>query len=290
MIPTARELERSLADDLAWVARELRSTIVEVAPVSPLRGHDRPRAAFRLTLADGRRLKLRRLRSPERALELARLVERLRELGLPQMVLLRAEALVVDWLDGAPYADGSGEPDRVEEAGRLLGRIHATPTFDGLALPALRSTTAELAEMADELERLLRAGRLDPDTGKRLAAAARERDPGGAVCGIVHGDFCAENFVIDGDGKLRVVDNEGLELAPLARDLARVWSRWPLPEVAWRRFLAAYRASGGLGVEAGELALWKLRSLVRSAWYRFTYGLPGDEAALAKLRSLLESL
>ena len=142
----------------------------------------------------------------------------------------------------------------------------------------------------DELAVLVRAGRLESDTAERCKAAVRERDPGRALCGIVHGDFCAENFVIDAAGRLRVIDNESLELAPLARDLARVWARWPLPEAGWRRFLAAYHAAGGAAAEPAELALWKLRNLARSAWYRFTYAMPGESDSLARLRSLLESL
>ncbi len=261
-----------------------------MAPVSPLRGREVPRAAFRLTLADGRRLKLRRLRSAERAAELARLVTRLCDVGIPQVVASGAELLLVDWLDGTPLGAGDREPERVEQAASLLARIHATPTFDGLALPVDRETAAERLEMTQELAALERAGRLDADTLESLTAAAREHDPGRAASGIVHGDFCAENFVIDGGGQLRVVDNEGIELGHFARDLARVWSRWPLPETSWRRFLAAYRASGGQRVEDADLAFWKLRSLVRSAWYRVSYRLAGDEAALARLRSQAERL
>jgi len=289
-MPTAQELERALADDLAWAESELGSEIAEVTPVSPLRGRDRPRAAFRLTLVDGRKLKLRRMHDPERAAELARLTERLRDLGIPQVVLLRAEALAVEWLDGTPLREGPGHADRIEEAARLLGRIHATPAFDGLALPVLRPTAAELLGMEAELAILVGEGRLAVDTAASLAAAARERDPGRALHGIVHGDFCAENFVIDGDGRLLVIDNEGLEVGLLARDLARVWSRWPMPATAWDRFLAAYRSAGGIRTEGEDLVVWKIRTLVRSAWYRVTYRLAGDDDALAKLRSLLEGL
>ncbi len=289
-LPTAEELERALADDLAWTEAALGSKIAEVAPISPLRGRHRPRTAFRLTLADGRRLKLRRMRSPERAADLARLVERLRDLGIPQVVLSRAEALVVDWLDGTPFNEGLDPSGRREEAARLLGRIHATATFDGLALPVARPTAPELLAMAEELAFLVRARRLDSDTTERLLAAARARDPGRSLHGIVHGDFCVENLVIDGDDRLRVVDNEGIEVGPLAWDLARVWSRWPMPESAWERFLAAYRSAGGADVDGPELAVWKIRSLVRSAWYRVGYRLAGDDAALARLRSLLERL
>ena len=289
-MPTAHELERALADDLAWASSQLGSEIAEVAVVSPLRGRGRPRAAFRLTLADGRRLKLRRMESPERAAELARLTGRLCDLGIPRVVLLRAEALTVEWLDGTPLREGPGHVDRIEEAARLLGQIHATSGFDGLALPVLRPTAAELLAMQEELAILVRKGKLTSDTRERLTAAARERDPGRALYGIVHGDFCAENLVIDGESRLRVVDNEGLEVGPLARDLARVWSRWPMPAAAWDRFLAAYRSGGGIHAEDGDLDVWKLRTLVKSAWYRVTRRLHGDDDALAKLRSLLEGL
>jgi aminoglycoside phosphotransferase (APT) family kinase protein len=287
---TEPELERALAEDLAWAWSELGSEMVEVTPVSPLRGADRPRAAFCLRLADGRQLKLRRMRSPDRAAELARLTGSLREVGIPQVVLLRADALAVEWVEGTPLGDGPGCSDRIEEAARLLGRIHAMPGFDGLALPVLRPTAPALLGMHEELATLMRERRLDADAGKRLMATARERDPGRVLHGIVHGDFCAENLVIDGDSRLRVIDNEGLEIASLARDLARVWSRWPMPADAWDRFLAAYVSAGGIRVAEGDLELWKILTLVRSAWYRVTYRLAGDGAALAKLRSLLEEL
>lgn len=287
---TEQDLDRALGHDLTWVRSELGSEISEVTPISPLRGPDRPRVAFRLTLADGRQLKLRRMRSAERATELARLTESLSALGIPQVVLLREEVLAVEWLDGTPLREGPGHPDRIEEAARLLGRIHAMPGFDGLVLPVLRATEPELLGLREELAILVRDERLEADTGQRLMTAAHERDPGRALYGIVHGDFCAENFVIDGDSRLRVVDNEGLEVGPLALDLARVWSRWPMPAAAWDRFLEAYRSAGGVHAAGEDLFVWKIRTLVRSAWYRVTHRLAGDADALAKLRSLLESL
>jgi hypothetical protein len=63
-----------------------------------------------------------------------------------------------------------------------------------------------------------------------------------------------------------------------------------MPATAWDRFLAAYRSAGGIHAEGDDLVVWKLRTLVRSAWYRVTRRLAGDDDALAKLRSLLEGL
>jgi aminoglycoside phosphotransferase (APT) family kinase protein len=287
---TKQDLERALAEDLAWVASELRSEISEVTAVSPLRGRDRPRAAFRVRLADGRQLKLRRMRSPERAAQVARLTGSLRDLGVPQVVLLRAGALAVEWVEGTPLREGPGHPDRIEEAGRLLGRIHATPAFEGLSLPVLRPTAPDLLGMREELATLVREGRLEADTGERLMAAAHERDPGSALHGIVHGDFCAENLVIDGDSRLRVVDNEGLEIGPLARDLARAGSRWPMPAAAWERFVAAYRSAGGIHAADEVLEFWRIPIQVRSAHFRVSHRLAGDAEALARVQSLLERL
>jgi aminoglycoside phosphotransferase (APT) family kinase protein len=290
MPQTAQELASALERDLAWIASELGSRIAEAAPVSPLRGLDRPRAAFRLRLEDGRELKLRRMRSPERAAELAQLTEQLRDLGVPRVVLRREEALVAEWVPGSPQCESPAEPGRLEEAARLLGRIHATPRFDGFALPALRPVDAELLALEEELAALVRGSRLAPETAARLLAAARERAPGRALHGIVHGDFCAENLVIDREGRLRVIDNEGIEVGPLARDLARVQTRWPMPAADWDRFLAAYRSAAGSEAAGEDLAVWRIRSRVRSAWYRATHGMSGAEEALAELRRPLEDL
>jgi aminoglycoside phosphotransferase (APT) family kinase protein len=104
---------------------------------------------------------------------------------------------------------------------------------------------------------------------------------------VTHGDFCAENLVFDTEGRLRVVDNESLGVGILALDLARVWARWPMAEAAWHEFLTAYRDGGGLPTQEADLRPWKLRTLVRSAWYRLCYGLSGTERALAELENLL---
>lgn len=280
--------EEQLAQDLDWAASALGSQIVDVAAVSPLRGRDVPRAAFRLTLADGRQLKLRRLRSAERVTELVRLLAALRDLGIPQVAAAGAELLVVDWLAATPLAAAANEPERIEQAAQLLAGIHATPAFEGLALPELRPSGPELLALEEEVRVLERAGSMARDTAQRLAAVIRERDPGRLACGIVHGDFCAENLVVDAGGRLRVIDNEALELGPFLRDVARVWSRWPLAEPEWARFLSAYRASGGQPIGTADLELWQLRSLVLSAWYRTKHGRAGVADVLARLRSLLE--
>jgi aminoglycoside phosphotransferase (APT) family kinase protein len=284
-----RDLERAIESDLSWVASRLGSAVTEMAPVSPLRGRDRPRAAFRLTLADGRRLKLRRLRSPERAEDLSRLLGRLRELGLPRVLLRREEALVVEWVDGVPLEEQPADADRIGEAAELLGRIHATPSFDGLRLPVTRSTRDELRAMQDELSILVRAGRLEAVTATRLARSARRCDPGRALQGIVHGDFCAENLVVDARGRIRVVDNEALQVGFLGLDLARVWSRWPLPEPTWQGFLSSYRRWGAGPADDEALLVWKLRILVKSAWYRVARRFPGADEALGRLHALLEA-
>jgi len=285
-LPPPEELARALSRDLRWLASELGSAVAAAHPVSPLRGVDRPRTAFRVDLADGRRVKLRRMKTPERAAELARLLERLADRGLPRPLLRRDAALVVEWIEGAPLASDPVPLADLREAARLLAAIHAVASFDGERLPAARSAGAELCALREQLDVLVDAGALAAGEAEALAARAEARWPARAVRGVAHGDFSGENLVVDARGRIRVVDNEALHVGPLDLDLARTWSRWALPDAAWRAFLAAYASEASRDVDEAALEIWKLRSLVQSAWYRTRYELPGVDAAVTRLRAL----
>ena len=73
-------------------------------------------------------------------------------------------------------------------------------------------------------------------------------------------------MVIDAGGRLHVVDNEWLTVAPAGLDLGHTFSRWPMSADAWGRFLHAYRsASPG---DPGPLAFWKIVAALTSARIR----------------------
>lgn len=291
VLPEPEDLARTLTRDLAWLGEGLGSAVIESLPVSPLRGVARPRTAFRVTLADGRCVKLRRLKTAARAAELARLLERLADRGLPQPLLLRGETLVVEWLAGTPLppAQAVCAPDRVRAAG-LLAAIHGTPCVRAERQRAPSAVAAELRGLEAQLEVLVASGACEAAEASEIAADARRWAPRESPVGVAHGDFSAENLIVDPQGRLRVVDNEALAVGLLDLDLARTWSRWPMPEASWRAFLGAYEAFSGRRIDDSALGCWKLRTLVLSAWYRTRYELSGVPEVLARLRILHASL
>jgi aminoglycoside phosphotransferase (APT) family kinase protein len=288
-LPDPKVLERELVRDLAWLAARLGAEVASAVPVSPLRGHGRPRTAFQVSLSDGRTVKLRRMAAVERAAQLERLLAALAPLGFPHVLLRRGRTLALEWIPGTPL-EAEGDPRAIERAAELLSRIHGTSRFGGRRLPAERPATEEFQLLDKELLVLVAAGRLTKGEGESLRREVRRRTSDRPLHGIAHGDFAQENLVVDGAGALRVVDNESIRVGILDLDLARVWSRWPMEPATWRAFLEAYSVASGRPCRDDDLAGWKIRTLVLSAWYRHAYGLDGVDAAVSRLRHLGASL
>lgn len=289
-LPDRDAVERAYQRDIAWAAGELGSPVVSASPVSPLRGRGRPLGAFRLELSDARLIKLRRMPDAERAEELERLLGTLAALGFPRVLARRGRLLILEWIPGAPFAAEPETPARIVQAAQLLGSIHRTPSFAGQRLPDERPSTTERDRFDQQLSALVRAGRLTERQVDSFRRIARERIPARALHGFTHGDFAPENLVLDASGAVRVVDNEAVQLGILDLDLARVWSRWPMPPASWGRFLVAYGSASGRSCRDDDLAGWKLRTLVVSAWYRSAFRLEGADAAVAKLCQFGNSL
>jgi aminoglycoside phosphotransferase (APT) family kinase protein len=221
---------------------------VRLLPLSRYQGRKHGRYAFAAEAADGARLKVRHLSSAEKAAELERLRRGLEPAFAP-VVARRGAVLVEEWVDGRPLA-GEVPAARAEEAGALLGRLHAAPLADG---PVERSTAGYRERARHDLE-LLRAGdALDAAQAAALCDRLLREDPGAFRGVLVHRDFCGENFIVDGAGRLVVVDNEWFEVGAAGFDVGRTRHRWPLPERVWRRFLAAYRATGA---DPAPLGFW----------------------------------
>jgi hypothetical protein len=83
--------------------------------------------------------------------------------------------------------------------------------------------------------------------------------------------------------RLYVIDNEWISLDAADFDLARTFTRWPMSEAAWARFIAAY------GMDPGPLDFWKIVSAVLSARARLRKAPDRLDAALDALRGLSAS-
>jgi aminoglycoside phosphotransferase len=251
--PIGKEVEEAL-ERLGLRARRL-------VAISRADGRKHGRRVYRVELTDGRTIKARRLESEEAARRLVALRAAIEPAFAP--VLDRHGPVLLEaWIEGVPLAERDTEA-RAAEAGALLARLHASaearPSGAVPTRPWREGAAAELAALGD-------AHALGADEVATLAAELRRHDPGSVPTVLIHGDFCGENMVIDGAGRLRVIDNEWLAIAPRGFDLGRTFSRWPMSDAAWQRLVAGYRSAAR--VDHGPLAFWKIVAALKSAHIR----------------------
>lgn len=248
MIETPSETPPEIAAALEHFAITPRRVVL----ISPLRDRKGSRLSYRVDAEDGRIVKVRQLDSGERARCLLELRAGLEAAFAPALAH-HGCVLLEEWIDGAPLSESDAE-GRAEEAGALLGRLHARAL--GVDTPTPLSTSERTSQAISNLEILCNAGQLTPREAAALRAEIARRDPGTTGAVLIHLDFCAENMLIDARGHLRVIDNELLTIAPAGFDLGRTFDRWPMSNPAWARFCRGYRSSAPAEPEA--VGFWKI--------------------------------
>ena len=257
--------------------------------ISNLRSPAYYRATYRIDLTDGRTIKARRLENAAAAGELFRIRRTLPDAFAPAFAWYGC-VLLEEWVPGEDLGDAPPGPERLAEAATLLAGLHARARLHGQALHQLRSTAAHRDLAVQRLQQLAAAGALEPEMAQDLDQALRRLDPGQAVFGLVHLDFCGENMVIDRQSRLRVVDNERMGVDALGFDLARAWYRWSLPTAAWEEFQSVYAARLPVADPVLTLPFWRLVAAAGAASVRLRYSPDRIEAPVRCLHRLAKEM
>lgn len=274
LLEVRREIDRALEQHGVTPRR--------VVLISPLQERKGIRFAYRVELEDGRTIKARHFGSEEDARRLFELSAGL-EAAFARPLAQYGPVLVEEWIEGVPLSDLQGEA-WAEDAGILLGRLHATPL--GAQVPPTSSTRRWREAAESDLALIGLAGKLAAGEAASLQTEIARRDPGLARVVLIHKDFSAENMLIDIHGQLRIIDNEQLEIAPAAFDLGRTFHRWPMSDGTWTRFLRGYRSSAPREPEA--IAFWKIVASLETTRV-FLQRFPARlDASLALLRRFAE--
>jgi Ser/Thr protein kinase RdoA (MazF antagonist) len=253
-----------------------------IALVSTLGARKGRRWAYRVETDSGRLVKARLFENADAARAVFELLGELEDAFAPALARYDA-VLIEEWVEGVPLAAVDWEA-RLEEAGALLGRLHAKPL--DREVPGSFRTSRWRDDAQSNLELLRAAGKLTPDEIALLRAEVLRRDPAEARATLVHLDFCADNMLIDGSGRLRIIDNELMTVAPAALDLARTFDLWPMPASAWGRFRRGYASSAP--AEPAAAGFWRIITALTNARIFLDRSSERLDAALARLRGYAE--
>lgn len=275
------DLPADIADALAHAG--LRAASAEVLTLTP--DPAMPRALYRVRLDCGRAVKARRFESEGEAARQQALRAVLPS-AFAAVVARSGAVLIEEWIDGRSLADGAPGEATVRGAARLLAAMHATPELDGRPLPLSSSTARWRALSEATLDELAASGALDCAGAAAVRAVLASDDPGAAESGVAHLDFCGENMVIDGEGRLRLIDNEWARVDAFGHDLARTRYRWALDDEAWAWFRDAYLAAGGSSDAVAHQRFWFAVALCVSALFRARSSHSGVSRPLDRLRQL----
>ena len=195
--------------------------------------------------------------------------------------------MLTAWIEGPVLASGAVTLEHARHAGAILRAIHdTTPPDVGEAVtddaPDAWGTVLERKIARLHAARMLSASEVDATT-----AVAHRGAPALAHIGVVHGDVCPENLVVDPHGRLWLVDNDSLTVRAMEYDLARIWYRWPMTRAGCEAFVDGYGDSAALAAYHQHVVHWAVVVLVGAAEFRIRYSLPGAEDALHRLRDIV---
>jgi aminoglycoside phosphotransferase (APT) family kinase protein len=274
-----------VGDDIATALEEIDVEVVDVRCISRLPGPGR--LTVRVVLSDGRSLKVRRLPSARRLLRSAQLVGALADWRLPPPILVKGHVAIEPWIDGVALSELAVTDARIARAADILGRLHISGACGGRRPGAWRPVRPLVRRSVRQLGKLASAQILSPGETSRLVRLLRSWTPGEAATGLVHNDFCAENLVEHPGGHLWLVDNEALSSGFLDLDLFMTWSRWPMPEAAWARFLDRYAVWRDPSSAVKHAPFWGIAAVTKSANTRRARGSAAVEVPLRRLRAIL---
>jgi aminoglycoside phosphotransferase (APT) family kinase protein len=247
------------------------------------------RATYRVSLSDGRIVKVRQLRARNRVTRAAALVAAVDDPRLPAALAILGAVSVEAWVEGTVLSSRRPTGREIDAAADLLTDLHALVEIAGHRFRKQQPTAAVLARTKHQVEDLTAAGLLTRHDASRLVARVAVGLPTTAPRGVIHGDLRAENLVVTPSGALVSIDNEAVHLDFLATDLGRTWARWPMSPSDWTRFRRRYAAKGRSDVREHDDTAWCIIAAVKGAHRWRSARHPNTDAPLHALARAIEA-
>jgi hypothetical protein len=273
-------LDSSLSDLIADVGIPLVSATLLTRWWSPLR----PRAAWQLRFADQHVLKGVRFNNSAAADRTEHLLRLLGDRYFPRIVARRGPAMLLQWIEGARLTSRRCQADVLRQCGFLQGWIHVqAPTGPAVTNPPTEPDWG--ARLDSAAETLAKAELLPREAGELIRQALLSL-PRAVPTGITHGDFCADNLIVQLPDRIYVIDNDTLQVGAPDYDLARTWYRWPMRRAQWAAYGEGYGQHRGLASFEAHFPYWSVLVLLESAVWHVAMGTGAVSIPLRRLQTL----
>lgn len=273
----------SLPAELAQWLSDCGYTVSAYSDISG-RSDIRGKFCLRLTLADGRLIKCRRLASLEHAQRWLRIRKRVGDKRyLAKFIANHDQYVLEEWVTGSTLSMINPTPIRLRKSGEVLASLHNVFRGRNRPVPIKR----DLAWIQTTATKLCEAAGFSDSEQSLLQRVIYNGSPAATNRGVIHYDFCGENLIWSTTRGIVSIDHEWMSRKSLEFDLARTMLRWDLNPDAKRFFLEGYWQAGGIAC-VDHLHWWLLINDIASTEVacRWQFGEASERVAqlLEKLR------
>ena len=274
-VPASMEKSaQSLGEDLIGLIDELGGRLESAEDITRLESPKSSKACFKLLFEDGRMFKGRRFKSAERRKSVSDLVSLLEGLPFSPVIATHGAAIMEEWIIGSQLLADDMSADQTRKMATILGTLHAIEHYPENPPAHNLESAWYIVRLRNQLAKLVQKGRLESDTRHTLIGLAESNRPGDLEAGIIHTDYHPRNMVIDQDGEIWIIDNEGIRLGACDFDIARCWRQWPMTRAHREVFCSAYSKFRSLDVFFAHQKFWGIYTLALSAKVYLQHGRP----------------
>lgn len=277
-------LARHFGDDLSLLLQSYGGEVVHAEELTRFVSRRQRKAVFKLELVDGQVLKARRFKTEGEVALAATLTSLLDGRHYSRVLAGLGTTTLEEWMPGSPLSPEGVTLRQARKAGELLGRLHTTTGLPGPETAPVLPLATHVALMREQLLGLAGQGVLASSEVEQISGLLERARPCSFEVGLIHGDFCVDNMVVDRAGELALIDNESLCVGPLDFDIARAWCRWPMTDAVRDAFVAGYSEFRELCSFAAHRQFWALRALLRSVHVHLKHEQPCQPAVAALQR------
>jgi len=283
---TPKEFRGQLGEDLWALVQGRRSPLATVTVLTSLPSASGQRASFRLQFADGLVLKGRRFERGGHAERVENLSQFLDQRHFPRLLGRCGSALLLEWIEGEPLSHAKWPLELLQACGALQGLVHSTPLPQEMGSQNQPAANNKKVRLERGIRALVEYGAFNRLEGERLIDLAAAHTPGNPAVGLIHGDFCAENMVLQAPGHVYVIDSEKLSIDAYDYDLGRTWYRWPMTTVQRDAYYGGYNQHRSSADFMAHFVYWAIVVLVDSAAFRLRAGAGDVSVAIRQLETL----